>query len=625
MEVDGGGSLAHCLALAPMRFGPRFAFPALPAVLVLLLAAATARAEEPGRVWRPVAQWYPDELEAPELAGIPADLDQSELRLHMGDDPRWAAPDFDDSDWALADRKDVLKKDIGIFWVRLRVRVAPGHFAPSGIFLGETAASDFYWDGALVKQLGRPGADRAHETAGVLYSLFELPGGALGPGVHVMALRLSTYRFNRPDPSMDLILLNVEAGRMAEFAMHHSLVPLLGVGAFLIIGVAAGLFWLVAERQRGVLLFAGLCLGGAATVFSVNFRHLFPPPYSWSFPIWAATEAVVALTAASLVALVLAQFPVRRSRWILAAFFAVEVVAAAHEVLAWHSIEPVKFMLACWRAAFLFSLVLMVHPAWRRRTGAIYVLAGLAVAAFYYERDPELFLLERYAVAMLPVLLGFVLAIGRTLGEERRQAREARLTAARMELELLRKSLQPHFLMNTLTALAQAIEENPRRAVRLIEDLADELRALARFAEEKEVTLARELDLCRVHLRVMSVRTEVAWELDAPGLDLAAPVPPALFFTLIENGFTHQQPVEGATRFRLRAEPVEGGLRYVFFSPGNVRAVPNRSQGGSGLRYVKARLNESWLGAWSFDQRAVAGGWETTIELRRRGGEVPAP
>jgi hypothetical protein len=608
-----------------MRFGSRFALAALPTVLLLLLAPGRAWAGEPARVWRPVAQWYADELEASELAGIPADLEQSELRTRVGDDPRWAAPGFDDSDWAVADRKNVLRKDTGIFWVRLRVRVAPGHFAPSGIFLGETAAGEFFWDGALVKRLGHPGQDRAHETAGILYSLFELPGGALGPGVHVMALRLSTYRFNRPDPSMDLILLNVEPGQMVEFALHHSLVPLLGVGAFLIIGVAAGLFWLVAERQRGVLLFACLCLGGAATVFSVIFRHLFPPPYSWSYPIWAATEAVVALTAGSLVALVLAQFPVRRSGWILSAFFAVEGAVAGHELFAWHSIDMIKFMLACWQVAFLFSLVLMVRPAWCRRTGAVHVLAGLALATFIYERNPEAFLMERYPLAMLPVLLGFVLAMGRTLGEERRQAREARLTAARMELELLRKSLQPHFLMNTLTALAQAIEENPRRAVRLIEDLADELRALARFSEEKEVTLARELELCRVHLRVMSVRTEVPWELDAPGLDLAATVPPALFFTLIENGFTHQQPIEGATRFRLRAEPVADGLRYVFFSPGNVRAAPNRSQGGSGLRYVKARLDESWVGAWSFDQRAVAGGWETTIELRRRKTEGPVP
>jgi len=102
--------------------------------------------------------------------------------------------------------------------------------------------------------------------------------------------------------------------------------------------------------------------------------------------------------------------------------------------------------------------------------------------------------------------------------------------------------------MNTLTVLSQAMEENPGMAARLIEDLAGEMRELAQFAEHKEVPLSRELDLCRTHLRVMSTRTEKPWHLEVEGADPEATVPPALFFNLIENGFTHQQPIEGPTR-----------------------------------------------------------------------------
>jgi LytS/YehU family sensor histidine kinase len=217
---------------------------------------------------------------------------------------------------------------------------------------------------------------------------------------------------------------------------------------------------------------------------------------------------------------------------------------------------------------------------------------------------------------MLPLLLSFVLVIGLDVQEERTKARDARLTAARLELELLRKSLQPHFLMNTLTVLSQAMEENPGMAARLIEDLAGEMRELAQFAEHKEVPLSRELDLCRTHLRVMSTRTEKPWHLEVEGADPEATVPPALFFNLIENGFTHQQPIEGANAFRLRSEATRDGIRYVFFSPGGVRTPPDRKAGGNGLRYVKARLDEGWPGRWSFDHGPVAGGWETRIELR---------
>jgi hypothetical protein len=37
--------------------------------------------------------------------------------------------------------------------------------------------------------------------------------------------------------------------------------------------------------------------------------------------------------------------------------------------------------------------------------------------------------------------------------------------------------------------------------------------------------------------------------------------------------------------------------------------------GGTGLRYIRARLDESFHGAWKLSQRAVSEGWETIIEL----------
>jgi LytS/YehU family sensor histidine kinase len=174
--------------------------------------------------------------------------------------------------------------------------------------------------------------------------------------------------------------------------------------------------------------------------------------------------------------------------------------------------------------------------------------------------------------------------------------------------------------MNTLTAVSQAMVENPPSAAQLIDDLAEELRELGLLAEHKEVPLGRELELCRTHLRVMSARTEKPWRLEIEQTDLAAKVPPALFFTLIENSFTHQQPITGSTAFRLRAERAEQGVRYVFFAPGKVRVLPDRPSGGGGLRYVKARLNECWPGGWNFRHGPVAGGWETVVELALRQG-----
>ncbi len=593
-------------------------------LLALLWASAARLQAAPAgaaHTWRSVAEWYAEIFG--ELHGLTAETEQSELRMSSGDDANWALPSFDDSAWAVADRDNVVRKNTGIFWVRLRTRSKhPGQSLPTGFLVIETAASEIFWDGVLVRRCGQPASDRAHELAGPVYSLFDLPGSAMVPGEHLIALRMSTYRFNRPEPTMNLVVGNVEMGAMSHLLLEEMTVPMLGVGALAFFGLAALVFWLTLGRPKGLLLFAGLNLGGAITHFSIHVRSLFPVPYSWSYPVWTATEVLVAITATCLVGLVLVQFELPRRGWLTAAFVGLQAADGLRLALVYHMVEPIKGMVDSWRAAFLCSIALLIWAAFRRRRGAGYVLAAAVLASLWFEHDPEQFLSEYFLLTMLPILLSFILVIGLNLSAEQRLAREARLTTARLELELLRKSLQPHFLMNTLTAVSQAMEENHQSAAKLIDDLAEELRELAQFAEHKEVPLERELELCRAHLRVMSVRTEKPWRLEVGHIQPEAMVPPALFFTLIENGFTHQQPIKGSMAFRLRSEVIGAGIRYVFFAPGKVRTSPFRPTGGSGLRYVKARLNECWPGAWEFHHGPVDGGWETSVELRRLRGRA---
>jgi hypothetical protein len=128
------------------------------------------------------------------------------------------------------------------------------------------------------------------------------------------------------------------------------------------------------------------------------------------------------------------------------------------------------------------------------------------------------------------------------------------------------------------------------------------------------------LALCRAHLRVMSARTARAWSLAAEGVDEQALVPPAVLLTLVENGFTHQRVTDGAAVFRLDGERgADGAVHYRFFSPGEVQMEPARPTGGTGLRYVQARLEESFPGRWSLRGEAVAGGWQTVIEIEAGG------
>jgi hypothetical protein len=548
------------------------------------------------------------------------------MRIRTGDDPRWAAPSWDDAKWTvLENRYAVLHKNLGIFWVRLRVRSrGDAESLPALVSLAETASSEVFWDGVLVHRSGTPGMDREHEVPGPLSSLFEIPRGLLGPGPHVIALRMSTYHYNRPDTPQRVVVLNVRPDLMAAANERRRLYPAMAVGAMLVTGIFVLVMWLVAARQASLLAFSGLCLGGATLVAINLWRYVYPFPYSWSYRIWFITDAVSMLAAACLVCFVIAQFRLPRPGRVLIAF------AAGEAALAWRNgpvpfgIPSAAFSLDTWTYAFLVAIACSAWTAWRLRSAtAALVSACLALSLCLYARDPVNFARAHILATLLPSLLGFIVAVATMVRRERRATHDAKLTAARLEIDLLKKSLQPHFLMNTLTTLAQIVEEEPKVAVKLIDDLALEFRALAAIAELKQIPLARELELCETHLRVMTVRTERPWRLQASGVDLDLDVPPALFLTLIENAFSHQRAIEGATTFSLRAEGQRDRIRYTFLAPGIVNHASEGRQGGMGLRYVRIRLEEGWPGGWRLSQREVPGGWETVIDIDRA-GSVPA-
>ncbi|MFP4004758.1 MAG: sensor histidine kinase, partial [Alphaproteobacteria bacterium] len=241
---------------------------------------------------------------------------------------------------------------------------------------------------------------------------------------------------------------------------------------------------------------------------------------------------------------------------------------------------------------------------------------GLFLAAMILNVDAFLDRSVYIAFGLLLTALMFVEVRAHRRALRRRH--EAELAAARLEGELTKRQLQPHFLMNTLTSLMEWVEQKPEAASRMIEALSGEYRLLRKMQPRTLVPVAEELELCRAHLDVMRYRTDRTFRLETAGVDLSAAIPPGLFHTLIENAFSHGGWRNGKL-FTLEERKLEGGGRlYRFTAPGPpAEPNPSASNGreGIGLSYIRARLGESFGGAWRLTSRPCAAGWETLIEV----------
>jgi hypothetical protein len=589
-------------------------------ILPVRASASLSQKSDGGHEWKWLGDWYEASPELSENGVVPPQLVQSEMRSKIGDDRRWADSGWDDRNWHVeSDRQLVLRKNQGIFWVRVRVRAGQQPI-PAGVYVIATAAYDFYWDGVLVHRSGVPGANPAAETPGELYASIALPPSLTNPGEHVMALRLSTFHFNRPDERLGLIVLNVIPERLVAQQEQRRILPYMSVGAMLVAALAAAIMWLAATHRTTLLLFTGLSLSCAAFMALAIWRVVSPMPYSQSYPWWCVQCVIAEFAALSLVSLILVQFEIPCRRWLLSTFVALQALNV------WgHDFSTTFALMDLWRITFVVALGFTIWAACRRQPGAALVIVGLVVTLLLYEQNRIEFMRVTFLPTILPTVVGLLLAVALKIRREIAVAQETMLLASRLKLELLRKSLQPHFLMNTLTVLTQALVENPGRAAALIGDLAEEFEALNQASARKCITLGEEVALCRTHLRVMSVRTELTWSLLTTRADPEAPIPPALFLTLVENGFSHQSPVDDSTSFNLSAYALPNGLRYVFFSPGMVIGSPSTGGSGTGLRYVKARLEENWPGRWRFDHCEVSGGWQTIIDVVGVAVPIPAP
>ena len=152
----------------------------------------------------------------------------------------------------------------------------------------------------------------------------------------------------------------------------------------------------------------------------------------------------------------------------------------------------------------------------------------VALMAFFIVSD-----LVHWVALLVPIaslIAGWRLVMKQTQSPALAEARLMALTAR----------IRPHFLFNSLNGILGIIRNDPRRAEKALEELADLFRALMQDPREL-VPLSAEIALCRQYIELerlrLGERVRINWDIEQCPPD--ALMPPLMLQPLVENAVYH--------------------------------------------------------------------------------------
>ena len=218
------------------------------------------------------------------------------------------------------------------------------------------------------------------------------------------------------------------------------------------------------------------------------------------------------------------------------------------------------------------------------------------------------------------VIVAVIHAVDGIRRERERERRAAQLetSLAEARLELLRAQLHPHFLFNTLNAIAEWCRNDGEVAERAVLQLSAILRTVMEGVAAPAWPLARELELLANLFALHLLRDPDLFTLDRQLSPAASEllVPPMILLPLAENAMKHG-PANGARGLVVLAVALDRDvLRVRIENPGEFTGP---RAGGTGIRSVERRLALAYDGAATLSVRGEAGRTIAEVVMPRTG------
>lgn len=254
-----------------------------------------------------------------------------------------------------------------------------------------------------------------------------------------------------------------------------------------------------------------------------------------------------------------------------------------------------------------YRILALQHPGDARHTIVYVTLCGLLVYVFGHvipavAHQPWTFLTNPASLLVCFALctvggwgLGRDVHLELALQRTQKRAAELEREAQQAQLLALRSHLDPHFLFNTLNAIAEWCRQDGEVAERAVLRLATMLRTILAGVRVCAWPLTRELELVEMLFELHLMRDPQLFQLrrDLPSPLPEVDVPPLVLLPLAENAVKHGPAAGHRGEVTLAVKVIGDVLHIALENPGAYRGP---RPGSEGLPTVERRLELAYDG-----------------------------
>jgi hypothetical protein len=401
---------------------------------------------------------------------------------------------------------------------------------------------------------------------------------------------------------------------LTEYNYTRTIFANILAGGFLIIGFYFLILFFNNKNTISFLLFGISSLLFFLLIIVEYAIFYFPIHYSWHYYRLEIISILTLLISFLIPLYFLIQFAIPKQRFFSVAYLIILLcIYFINHKYGSYDETTALLTLSMWTS----SEIMAGYALLKKRHGALVVFIGLSINVilnYFIENQQAYDQTLGISFSVLLICMFYILFIRE---KERQKSYEYSLIQTTvLKNELLKKKIQPHFLMNTLTSLVDWVEESPAVGVRFIEALAKEFDLLNQVEDSSKITILQEIELCKSFIDIMKYRKEISYMWEDENIDECEEIPPAVIHTLLENSITHCSPsADGTMKFKLIFDRHKNSKTYTFLTYATLRNVNKSIVEGTGTKYIKARLEESYNKNWRFESEPTNEGWLNTITI----------